>query len=84
MALEQIKEKKEQLREIMQIYGRAGIWNDWVKFQVEARKKRQKDREEREELISNIVRYVMMAILIAVITGGLALVVYVAFYLKGI
>lgn len=84
MALEQIKEKKEQLREIMQIYGRAGIWNDWVKFQVEARKKRQKDREEREEFISNVVRYVMMAILIAVITGGLALVVYVAFYLKGI
>ena len=84
MALEQIKEKKEQLREIMQIYGRAGIWNDWVKFQVEARKKRQKDREEREEFISNVIRYIMIAILIAVITGGLALVVYVAFYLKGI
>ena len=41
MALEQIKKNEQELRSMMQLYGRAGLWNDWQKFQAEARKSRQ-------------------------------------------
>jgi hypothetical protein len=37
-ALEHIKQAEQELRELMQYYGRAGLWEDFVKFQAEARK----------------------------------------------
>jgi hypothetical protein len=45
-ALEQIKQAEQELREIMQYYGRAGLWEDFVKFQAEARKARLEERNE--------------------------------------
>lgn len=54
MALEQIKKNEQELRSMMQLYGRAGLWNDWQKFQAEARKSRQVEEKlaakKREEL----------------------------------
>ena len=41
MALEQIRKNEDELRSMMQLYGRGGLWNDWQKFQAEARKSRQ-------------------------------------------
>lgn len=41
MALEQLKQQEEQLKEMMVYLGRPGLWQDWLKFQVEAKKKRE-------------------------------------------
>ena len=40
MALEQIREKEEELKKIMIYLGRPGLWQDWQRFQAEARKSR--------------------------------------------
>lgn len=45
IALEQINKKEEQLKELMIYYGRPGLWHDWIKFQADARKARQRDKE---------------------------------------
>ena len=37
MALEQIREKEEQLKQLMIYAGRPGLWNDRQKFQAKAR-----------------------------------------------
>ena len=37
MALEQIREKEEELKQMMIILGRPGLWNDWQRFQAKAR-----------------------------------------------
>ena len=37
MALEQIREQEEQLKQIMIYAGRPGLWGDWQKFQAKAR-----------------------------------------------
>lgn len=39
-ALEQLKKHETQLREMMIYQGRAGMWNDWLQFQKEAKRKR--------------------------------------------
>lgn len=39
-ALEQLKKHETQLREMMIYQGRAGMWNDWLQFQKEAKHKR--------------------------------------------
>lgn len=41
MALEQLKKQEEHLRESMIYAGRPGMWDDWLKFQAEAAKKRE-------------------------------------------
>ena len=37
MALEQIREKEEELKQMMIILGRPGLWHDWQRFQAKAR-----------------------------------------------
>ena len=40
MALEKIKQQEEELKQIMIYAGRPGLWQDWQRFQAEARKSR--------------------------------------------
>jgi len=40
LALDEIKRKEDELRSMMQLYGRANMYNDYVKFCTEARKSR--------------------------------------------
>lgn len=39
-ALEQLKSQEDELKRMMIYHGRAGMWDDWLKFQAEAKKKR--------------------------------------------
>ena len=56
MALEQIRQKNDKLREYMQLYGRANLWNDYQAYCAEARKiekKRQKKLRNVEKKSKN-------------------------------
>lgn len=46
MALEQIKAQEDELRELMIYTGRAGMWQDWIKFQSEAAQRREEAKKE--------------------------------------
>jgi hypothetical protein len=43
MALERIKEQEEWLKDYMVYGGRPGMWDDWLKFQSECKRDRDKD-----------------------------------------
>tara|TARA_R100001086_G_scaffold187293_2_gene105392 strand:+ start:56 stop:487 length:432 start_codon:yes stop_codon:yes gene_type:complete len=45
MALEQIREQEEQLKQIMIYAGRPGLWSDWQRFQAKARIARREAEE---------------------------------------
>ena len=45
MALEQIREKEDELKQMMIILGRPGLWSDWQKFQAKARIARREQEE---------------------------------------
>jgi hypothetical protein len=68
-ALEQIKQAEDQLRELMQYYGRAGLWDDFVKFQAEARKARLLERNERVKKINKRWQYASI-----IVAGGIGLI----------
>jgi hypothetical protein len=78
MALEQLKKQEESLREMMIYQGRAGLWTDWLKFQLEAKKKREAAEREkvlkRQRMIDRI-KDIGMIILIIVLLGGLGLII---------
>jgi hypothetical protein len=53
-ALEAIKQNEKELQELMIYHGRAGLWDDWLKFQADAKRKR--DAEARAAVLAEIKR----------------------------
>ena len=78
MALEQIREKEEELKKMMIYLGRPGLWQDWQAFQAEARKSRRyaekMAKKQREELIE-LVTYIVGGIFFIV---GVGFIIYFA------
>lgn len=83
MALEEIKQMEQSLKEYMIYSGRPGLWNDWVKFSAEARVARQEAERERQQHIHDMIEYTMIGALViglAIILIGL---VYLAIDYRG-
>ena len=83
MALEQLKKQEEELREMMIYQGRAGLWTDWLKFQLEAKKKR--EEAERQKVLKKQrfiqrIKDVFMIILVVVLLGGLGAIIGAAIW----
>ena len=85
MALEQLKKQEEELREMMIYQGRAGLWTDWLKFQLEAKKKREAAEREkvlRKQRIIERIKHTGLIILVIVLLGGLGLIIGAAIWLS--
>jgi hypothetical protein len=70
MALEQIREQEEQLKQIMIYAGRPGLWGDWQRFQAKARVAR---REEEEAAIRRRKKMLDIIIIATFFVLGLAI-----------
>ena len=80
MALEQIRQKEEELKQIMIYLGRPGLWNDWQRFQAKARVARREAEAaaviKRKKIIDGtIIGTILLAILL-VVAGIVALILH--------
>jgi len=73
-ALEQIKQHEAALQELFIYQGRPGLWDDWLKFQAEAKRKR--EAENRQIVLAQMKRKELMwawingfLIIASVVTG---------------
>jgi hypothetical protein len=82
MALEQLKQQEEELRERMVYAGRPGMWGDWQKFQAAAARKRREEAEAAKREIAR--RAARLAQLTEYIAIGIAAVVLAALITYGI
>ena len=73
MALEELKQKRAELESMMRLYGRGGLYNDWVRFQVEARNRRQREIEEQKQKREKAIEW---TIIIGLILLGGAIAAY--------
>ena len=82
MALEQLRQQEEELRERMVYAGRPGMWTDWLKFQAAAARRRREAKDaaareaiRRRERLEQIAEYIAVGIgslvLAALMIGGL-------------
>jgi hypothetical protein len=76
MALEQLKQQEEELRERMVYAGRPGMWDDWVKFQAAASRRRREAKEaaarealRRKERAARLTEYIVMGMATAILAG---------------
>jgi hypothetical protein len=75
MALEKIKQQEDELKQIMIYAGRPGLWQDWQRFQAEARKSRryaEKMAQKRKEELLEIMGY-SIGFIVLLALGGLIL-----------
>jgi hypothetical protein len=75
MALEKVKKQEADLQSWMQLYGRAGLWPDWVKFQAEARKQRQialRERARKREELKEAIGVFALVLISALVILGMA------------
>ena len=83
LALEKIKAQEDELREMMIYTGRAGMWQDWLKFQSEAAQRREEQRKEamRAKLKKqeDMVMYLEIGAGVAAAGVGLTLVAWVLY-----
>ena len=80
MALEQIRQKEEELQQIMIYLGRPGLWNDWQRFQAKARVARREAEaaaviKRRKIIDGTIIGTILLAILL-VVAGIVALILH--------
>jgi hypothetical protein len=50
-ALEKLKQQEAELKEMMIYSGRGGLWDDWLQFQAEAKRKRDAEANEARRLV---------------------------------
>ena len=84
MALEKIKQVEKELTSMMKLYGRAGLHDDWVRFQAEARKQRRQqalEEKKRKEKFWEYVGYTIAGFLL--FAGFLGLIIWVKYLRDG-
>ena len=80
MALEQIREQEEQLKQIMIYAGRPGLWGDWQRFQAKARTARREAEvaaaKRRRKILDWTLIIVISAALLATLVGFIFLLMH--------
>ena len=78
MALEELKSRENELKQIMIYAGRPGLWNDWQKFQAKARVARREaeisSAKKRRQITDGIIITFLLLLIVAVV-GSLALLI---------
>jgi hypothetical protein len=76
MALEQLRQQEEDLRERMVYAGRPGMWTDWLKFQAQAARQRREAKDaaireaiKRREKLEQMVEYIAIGMAVIVLAG---------------
>lgn len=83
MALEQIRAKEEELKQLMIYAGRPGLWNDWIKFQAQARVERREAEEAAKRKRRQIVEGIIIGVIALAAVGALLAFVALLLHAEG-
>ena len=83
MALEQIREQEEQLKQIMIYTGRPGLWHDWQRFQAKARVARREAEIARRKKLKHHFEVFLIALLLILGLTVLACIVLLVLHAQG-
>ena len=84
MALEKIRTQRTELLQTLQLYGRPGLKDDFLKFEADQRVKRKEEKLERDKTQQKIMAYFLYGILVVIVLGGVVGLFYMALSLRGL
>jgi hypothetical protein len=83
--LERLKKQEQELKELMIYQGRPGLWDDWLKFQANAKKRRDEakreieaEAERKKEELKQMFETLMIVAAIIALLALLAAIIYYA------
>ena len=77
LALDKIKQQKAQLQSHMRLFGRPGLYDDYVAYCAQARKARMEALKQREKERQELIEVLTWIFIVVVVWGGLG---YGAYY----
>ena len=84
MALEKLKQQEEELKQMMIYSGRGGLWQDWLKFQSDAKRKREEAERQkvlRKQRIIGRIKDGLMIFVVVALLGGLGAIIGLAIWM---
>ena len=83
LELEKIKQAKAEIKSYFQLYGRPGLWNDWLKYEAQVLVRNKKEAIEREQARAFILNLVQWLIAVLFIFGTAFSLLYWAYVTYG-
>ena len=83
MALEQIRQREDELKQFMIYAGRPGLWGDWQRFQAKARVARREAEQERVRKRKHHFEVAIIKFLLIVFAGILGSIVLLVLHTQG-
>ena len=84
MALETIRNQRAELLQTLQLYGRAGLKDDFLRFEAAQRKKRKDERAEMERQKEALIEKFLYGLIALVLVAGFAGLIFFALKLRGV
>ena len=72
LELDRLKEARKEIESMMRIYGRAGLYQDWVDFQRKERVRKREEAEEQAKARAFLMEIFQWFVVIAIVLGGCA------------
>ncbi|MFZ9079170.1 MAG: hypothetical protein ACO23H_11605 [Alphaproteobacteria bacterium] len=83
LELDRLKEARKEIESMMRIYGRAGLYQDWVDFQRKERVRKREEAEEQAKARAFLVEVFQWCVVVVIVVGGCAGLIWWAWVTSG-
>jgi len=70
--LDKLKQARKEIESHMRLYGRPGLYDDWVKFQAQERVRKREEAEQQAKARAFLMEIFQWFVVIAIVAGGCA------------
>ena len=70
--LDKLKQARKEIESHMRLYGRPGLYDDWVKFQAQERVRKREEAEQQAKARAFLMEIFQWFIVIVIVLGGCA------------
>ena len=83
LELDKLKQARKEIESHMRLYGRPGLYDDWVKFQAQERVRKRQEAEEQAKARAFLMEVCQWGIVVTIVLGGCAGLIWWAWITSG-
>ena len=83
LELDKLKQARKEIESHMRLYGRPGLYDDWVKFQAQERVRKRQEAEEQAKARAFLMEVFQWGIVVTIVLGGCAGLIWWAWIASG-
>ena len=83
LELDKLKQARKEIESHMRLYGRPGLYDDWVKFQAQERVRKREEAEEQAKARAFLMEIFQWSVVAVIVLGGCAGLIWWAWTFSG-